>query len=79
MTYVCDHNRHLICVPYSVPGLHAMARDLGIDRCWFHNKPGRQHYDIPKRRISEIMATCYVVSTADLLQIIKNAGIAPMQ
>lgn len=72
MTYVCDRRRHLICVPYSVAGLHAMARDLGIHKCWFHSKPGRAHYDIPKSRISEIMATCHVVSTSTLIKIMTQ-------
>lgn len=72
MTYVCDRYRHLICVPYSVPNLHAMARDLHIHRCWFHAKPGREHYDIPKKRVSEIMATCHVVSSATLLKLMTQ-------
>lgn len=71
LEYVCDSSRHLVCVPYSIAGLHQMARELGIHRGWFH--PGRHpHYDIPKRRIAEIKARCRVVSSFDLLGIIMS-------
>jgi hypothetical protein len=71
MRYVCDEMRHLICDPYSIEGLHQMAEVLGIKRCWFHNAK-YPHYDIPKRRISEIQAKCDIVDPRDLLNIIKN-------
>jgi hypothetical protein len=49
-----------------------MARELGIHRGWFHG--GRHpHYDIPKRRIREIMARCRVVSSRDILKILMKA------
>jgi FMN phosphatase YigB (HAD superfamily) len=70
MRYLCDNMRHLVCVPYSIDGLHEMARDLGIKRCWFH----RDHYDIPKRRVQEIQARCEVVSPRKILRVIKSAG-----
>jgi len=60
----------LVCQPYSVENLHRMAEDLKIKRCWFHNKRGRQHYDIPKRRIAEITAKCRLVSPRRILSII---------
>ena len=47
LKFYCDRSRHLVCVPYSIEGLHAMALELGIARCWFHE----DHYDIPKKRI----------------------------
>lgn len=40
--------RHLVCVPYSVENLHAMADALGIKRCWFHADASYPHYDIPE-------------------------------
>jgi hypothetical protein len=44
-----DRGRHLICVPYSIAGLHETAKALGIERFWYH--PGRfPHYDIPLYR-----------------------------
>lgn len=72
MKYVCDDARHLVCVPYSIENLHQMALDLGIKRCWFHND-NHPHYDIPKKRIAEIQEKCEVVSSRDILKIIKEA------
>jgi hypothetical protein len=71
MQYVCDNARHLVCLPYSIENLHSMAEDLGIKRCWFHS--GKlPHYDIPKRRIGEITARCEVVTTKEIIKIIKG-------
>lgn len=70
MRYLYDRQRHLICMPYSVEGLHKMAADLGIKRCWYH--VGKwPHYDIPKRRGEEIAAKAKLVSVRRLLFIIK--------
>ncbi len=68
MTYYCDEARHLVCLPYAVENLHAMAQALLVHRAWFH----RDHYDIPKRRIEEIMSMCTVVSSRDIVRIIKG-------
>lgn len=70
MRYLCDTSRHLICLPYSIANLHKMADDLGIKRCWFHagKKP---HYDIPKRRINEITDKCEVITSEEIVTIIK--------
>lgn len=68
MTFYCDNARHLVCVPYSIPNLHAMAQTLGIKRCWFH----RDHYDIPKLRIGEIQAKCTVIPSREIVRIIKG-------
>ena len=67
MRYLTDGKRHLICKPYSIENLHRMAQDLGIDRCWFH----RDHYDIPKRRIEEIEAKCEMITSKDIVRIIR--------
>lgn len=72
MRYLCDRRRHLICEPYSIEGLHAMARDLKIPRRWFHNGT-HPHYDIPIRRIDEIAARCEIVSPRKIVQIVKAA------
>jgi hypothetical protein len=45
-----------------------MARDLGINICWFH----KNHYDIPKGRIQDVMKRCTVVSPKDIVRIIKG-------
>lgn len=72
LRYFCDDQRHLVCIPYSVANLHRMADDLGLGRHWFHNHSSHPHYDIPKRRIAEIMAKCTVVSPRDILAIVKG-------
>ncbi len=68
MIFFCDTNRHLVCTPYSIGNLHTMAEQLHIKKCWFH----KDHYDIPKRRINEIMEKCQVVSSKEIWQIIHN-------
>jgi len=72
MRFLCDDQRHLVCLPYNVDNLHLMAAVLGIKRCWFHASSVYPHYDIPKRRISEVMAKCEVVSTRTILAIVKG-------
>ncbi len=52
-----------------------MAEDLGIKKCWFHNKKGREHYDIPKRRIKEIQEKCNIVDSMEILKIIKDGRV----
>jgi len=68
MKYYCDNQRHLVCLPYSIENLHKMADDLGIKKCWFH----KDHYDIPKRRIVEIMERCEIVSSKEIVKIING-------
>lgn len=67
LKYYCDNKRHLVCTPYLKENLHKMAENLNIKRCWFH----KDHYDIPKRRIKEIMAKCTVVNSNIIVKI-KN-------
>jgi len=68
MKYYTDRKRHLVCVPYSIENLHEMARRLDIKRCWFH----KDHYDIPKRRQTEIEAVCEIVSSKKIVEIIRK-------
>lgn len=68
LTYVCDSHRHLVCIPYSIDNLHKMAKDLEINKCWFH----KNHYDIPKKRQEEIEGKCKIVSSRDIVGIIRN-------
>jgi len=49
-----------------------MAQDLGIKRCWFHASKSHPHYDIPKKRITEIQNKCIVISGKLLIKIIKR-------
>lgn len=72
LTYYYDNARHLVCVPYSIENLHIMAEDLGIKRCWFHVNASYLHYDIPKKRIAEISAKCNIVSSKEILRIVKG-------
>ena len=74
MEYFCDNLRHLVCLPYTVENLHKMAEELNIKRCWFH----KNHYDIPKRRIAEVQGKCTVVSSKEILKIIKNGQVAEL-
>ena len=67
MEYITDGKRHLICVPYSIENLHAMATELNIKRCWFH----RDHYDIPKKRIFEIEKKCTVLPSKELVKLMR--------
>lgn len=68
LIYYCDSARHLVCVPYSIENLYKMAKDLKIDLCWKH----KNHFDIPKKRIQEITAKCQLVSSKDIVRIIKG-------
>lgn len=69
--YYCDSARHLVCLPYSVEALHRMATELDIGHHWFH--AGKNpHYDIPKRRVPEIMGKCDLVTSKVLVRIIKG-------
>lgn len=70
LTYYCDNARHLTCVPYSVENLHKMAAKLRIKRCWYHGGK-KPHYDIPARRVKEIMAKCTVVTARELLKLCR--------
>lgn len=69
MRYLADKQRHLICIPFSVENLHAMARVFGIKPHWFHKRI-YSHYDIPKRRLTEILGDprVEVVSPRKLLK-----------
>ena len=68
LEYLTDGARHLICLPYSIKNLHEMANQLDVKTCWFH----RDHYDIPKRRIAEIEAKCRMVSSREIVQIVRH-------
>lgn len=70
LTYYCDNKRHLVCKPYSILNSHKMAFDLTIKKCWFH----KDHYDMPKRRIDEIKKKCVVVTTREIVEIIRKAN-----
>jgi hypothetical protein len=76
LEYICDAHRHLICLPYTVENLHRRAKELGIHRGWYH--PGANekhpHYDIPKKRVREIMKRCRVVTSKEIVGIMLSYG-----
>lgn len=74
LVYVCDKQRHLVCLPYSIDNLHTMAENLDINRAFYENKKGKSHphYDIPAKRIKEIQAKCIIVSPRAVLMITKG-------
>ena len=71
MEYFYDDKRHLVCHPYSIESLHAMADDLGIKRCHYHIHP-YPHYDIPKTRFNEILSKCTRVVRKEIIYIIHG-------
>ncbi len=71
LIYLCDVDRHLICLPYTVENLHRMAADLNIKRCWFSKG---DHYDIPKKRWDEISSQCMVVNKRVIAAIVNRHG-----
>lgn len=74
LTFLTDGKRHLICIPYSIRNLHRMAYCLGIGRHWFHNqKRGFAHYDIPKNSIRTVELHCRIITTKELITIIKSS------
>jgi hypothetical protein len=73
VVYVCDNVRHLVCTPYSIKNLHAMADALGISRSWFQH----DHYDIPHKRVGLIMAQCREVRPRDIWRIIHEGKMKP--
>lgn len=68
LKYICDTKRHLICVPYTIDNLHLMAEELKLKRCWFH----KNHYDIPIRRKQEIEKRSQIVSSKEIVEIIRS-------
>lgn len=76
MKFYADEKRHLVCIPYTIDNLHRMAVELGIKRCWYHSSARHKHYDIPKRRLKELLAhpRVTVVDPRDILTIILGSN-----
>jgi len=65
---------HLVVHPFSIEGLHKVAKLLGIKRCHYHlgkqkNKP---HYDVPKYLKCVAEQRAIKVSNRDIVRIIKG-------
>lgn len=56
--------------------LHQFADEIGVKRCWFQNKRGKNqpHYDVRKERFGEILRTgrVKVISRKKLLMFLKK-------
>lgn len=51
----------------SLKELHAFCRQVGINRCWFHNARGHPHYDITEpQRVASIAAGAIPMTTREL-------------
>ena len=72
LTFYCDNARHLVCEPYTIENLHRCAQILNIKKCWFHSSSKFKHYDIPKKRVTEITTRCHLVDTKMILAITKG-------
>ena len=73
MKYFCDKSRHVVCLPLTTENLHKMAKDLEIKKLWYHkSKTGLKHYDIPKYMIETVTAKCEIVTTREIIKIIRN-------
>lgn len=71
LKFLVDRQRHLICTPYCVENLHAMAESLGIKRHWFHAKP-YPHYDVPKKMQESIYLSCYITTSKMIVKIARG-------
>lgn len=63
-----DGRRHLICVPYDLDNLFAVARNMGIHVRWFH----KDHFDVPIRRRVEIEEKCLKVTPRQIVLVIQG-------
>ena len=72
MKFFYDSMRHLVCRPFSVENLHAMAAELGIKRCWFHNSKGHPHYDVPKRMMATIGHRAQLMTPREIIAIMRE-------
>ena len=68
LIYLTDGKRHLICVPYTIPNLHQMAKELGIGAWWFH----KNHYDIPLFAQESVEKRCRKIDSKEIVEIIRH-------
>jgi hypothetical protein len=72
LRYLCDENRHLICLPFSLENMKRMAFELELKRKCLSKVPGKRFYRIPLGRLDEIMHQCEVVAAWEILEIITS-------
>lgn len=72
LRYLCDENRHLICLPFSLENMKEMLFQLELKRKGLSKTPGKRFYRIPHERLLEIMAQCELVPAWEILEIITS-------
>lgn len=55
----------------SVLELHKYCEAVGIKRCWFHKGSRFPHYDIPKRRRGQEFMGARVVTSREIVALMK--------
>ena len=70
LTYLCDQNRHLICLPFTWENMQRMAAELQLKRKTLSKVPNKRFYRIPFDRLLEIEYQCEVVPAWRILEII---------
>ncbi|MGI4834646.1 MAG: hypothetical protein ACRYFK_14415 [Janthinobacterium lividum] len=72
LRYLCDENRHLICLPFSPKNMKQMAEELYLERKHLSKIPCKRFYRIPFDRIEEIQEQCERVPAWHILEIITS-------
>lgn len=72
LRYLCDENRHLVCLPFSWENMQTMLFQLELKRKGLSKTPGKRFYRIPFDRLEEIMDRCEVVAAWEILEIITR-------
>lgn len=70
--YLCDQNRHLICLPYSQEHMKQLGAELVLKRRYLSKIEGKRFYRIPFDRVDEIENRAEVVPACRILQIITG-------
>lgn len=73
MVILIDNPKNGWChlVGDTIPNLHKFAESVGIKRCWFENKRGknRPHYDVREKRLQEMIdAGAKLVSSKEVVE-----------
>jgi hypothetical protein len=59
----------------TLPELHAMADEIGIQRKWFQDKPGFPHYDICKaKRALAVKAGAIEIDRKRFIELVRKNG-----
>lgn len=72
LVFLSDELRHLVCLPFSVPNLFAMADHFGVYRGWVDATNRSPHVDIPLYRMADIRPRTIRIWGRTTLAIIKG-------